>query len=285
MALAPAAPVLVLSAGRPEVLAAVLDALLRQLDASILDRPVFLFQDGGRHHAGGMPAWSDAVLLDNLDLFRSRLPHGIPLPVYFHQGAALTRDRAERFAFAELAAPAAIVIDDTLLPGRRWLAALDRLIGLALDSERIGHVAASGDPRASRAAQLADASRLIARPVPAGYAVARRQWLRQRPYIEAYLRAAGEGEGSHAAVQALFRGWGVAASGTAYEAAVSHACVLTGTARLSSFASFARALAPAPSDLPGFDGAALIEDDVFRPLAPTAAELAGFLATAAAASF
>ena len=277
-------PILVLSAGRPDQLAAVLEALRRQRDAAIASRRVFLFQDGGRHCAGGLPAWSDAVLLENLDLFRRLVPHGIPLPVYHHLGAARTRDRAERFAFEDLAVSAAIVLDDATLPGGSWLAAIERMIGLALADDRIGYVAASGDPRAGYAEQLAAASRLIPLRQSAGYAVARRQWLRQRPYIEAYLRAAGNGARDHAAIQALFRGWGVAASDTSYEAAVAHACVLTGAVRLNSYASFARSLAAAPAGLTGFGGAALVERADFRPSPPTEADLVGFIAAAAVAA-
>jgi hypothetical protein len=274
-------PVVVLSANRPDQLAAALRSLMRQDDAEIAGRPVFLFQDGGRSRFGGPPAWSDAVLLANLDCFRQLVPHGVPLPTYRHFGAALTRDRAERFVFEELTAPGAIVLDDAMVLGRRYLATLDQLICLALTDERIGYVAASGEPRANLAAQRANASRLIALRRVRGYGLVRRQWLKQRRYIADYLRAAGLHDRSgrdYVAIQTLFHAWGLEGSDTSLDAAVAHACALTGAARINTYACFARAMDPAPGDLPGFDGPEMDEDGVFQLVPPTAAELAAIMA-------
>ena len=283
------APVLVLSSNHPQALAALLDSLMRQDGAVIDRRAVFLFQDGGRDATGVVTHWSDAVLLANLDMFRRVVPHGIPLASYRHLGPVLNRDRAERFAFESLSADAAVFLGDDLVLGRNYLRTLDRLLALALGSARIAAVSADGDSRASLSDQLAEPSRLTAMDGARGIGLLRRHWLRQSVYRSAYLGlVAGQdyAERDRAAIQALLHDWGVDASDTSYQAMVAHTCVLTGSARVGTYACFARHLAwpPAPSALAlphGFGAPAMIEEDLCRPVTPTDEELATLMAAAA----
>ena len=285
-------PILVLSSNRPLELSELLLSLMRQDGGDVGKRPVFLFQDGGRDRIGATVHWSDAVLLENLDIFRRLVPHGIPLPSYHHLGAALNRDRAERFAFEELGADAAIALTDELVLGPCYLRMTDRLLALALASPRIGQVSADGDSRASRSAQLADASRLAALHRPRGVGLVRAAWRRQRPYMTAYLQLVRDRDdktADPAAVRSLFQGWGMDASDTSFEAATAHACVLTGAARLGTVACYARHLerhpqrpdAPLPIWSDGFDGPAVVEDNLASPSMPTEEDLAALIAGAA----
>ena len=271
-----APPIMVLASNRPLELAELLASLLRQEGAVIERRKIFLFQDGGLD-ASGARHWSDAVLLENVDIFRRLVPDGIPLPSYLHLGPVLTRDRAERFAFDDLQAEAAVLLGDDMILGRCYLRTLDRLLALASADPRIAQVSADGDPRASLADQRAHSSRLIPLGRAPGRGLLRRDWLRQRRYMDAYLRCARD----PAAIRALFQGWGVDAADTSYEAALGHACALTGTIRLGSYACFGRRLS-AP-DAPAFDsgdsfaGPDWVEEDVCRPVPPGEHELASLM--------
>lgn len=257
-------PVLVLSSNRPLELAEVLAALAGQQDAAMDRRQVFLLQDGGHDPEGGPPRWSDAVMLENLDIFRRLMPDGMPLPTYLHLGPVLTRDRAERLAFEDLRAEAAVFVGDDILPGRYYLRTLDRLLDLARAASGICQVSADGEPSAGPC----DPSRLVPLGHAPGRGLLRREWLRQRPYIAAYLGCGRD----RAGIRALFQSWGVDASDTSYEAALRHACALTGTARLGTRACFARRLGGAEHALPDisddFAGPAIIEQDLCRPMLP-----------------
>ena len=180
---------MVLASNRPLELAELLASLLRQEGAVIERRKIFLFQDGGLD-ASGARHWSDAVLLENVDIFRRLVPDGIPLPSYLHLGPVLTRDRAERFAFDDLQAEAAVLLGDDMILGRCYLRTLDRLLALASADPRIAQVSADGDTRASLADQRAHSSRLIPLGRAPGRGLLRRDWLRQRRYMDAYLRCA-----------------------------------------------------------------------------------------------
>jgi hypothetical protein len=280
-------PVMVLSSNRPLELAELLASLARQDGATLDRRRVFLVQDGGHDPAGASPHWSDAVLLENLDIFRRLVPHGIPLPSYLHLGPVLTRDRAERLAFADLRTEAAVFVGDDVIPGRCYLRTLDQLLALALADPRICQVSADGDPRADPG----DPSRLIALGRAVGRGLTRRGWLAQRPYLDAYLnllRGRAYGQRDRAGIRALFQAWGVDPSDTTFEAALAHACVLTGTVRLGTQARFARTLAEA--DALGWDGGGgfgapvVVEADACRAVPPTDAELAALRFASAAAS-
>jgi len=287
MPLAEPIPVAVLSTNRPDRLVELLEALTRQQDATLRGRRVLLVQDGGRSRFGGAPVWSDAVALANLDHLRRIVPHAIPLPSLLHLGPALTRARAECLLFEDLGEPAAIAMHDGMLPGRHWLASMDRLVGFALADARIGDVAADGDPRASLAEQRANAGGLIPLRRPLGYGLTRQHWLRRNIYMAPYLdilRRADEAARDHAAIHALLQSWGVAASDTSADAAIAHACVLTGASRLNTMANHARSLTP-PANRPGFGGVELFPDGPFPATPPGAAVLDSILAQAAADSF
>jgi hypothetical protein len=244
-------PILVLAFNRPALLEETLRGLMRQEGAAAQAHPVFLFQDGGRERASGRVLASDRVLLHNFDLFRRLVPDGMPLPASEHLGAARNLARAERFAFEARAAQAAIFLPDDFVPGPWWLKTMQALIGLALAEPRIAMVAACGDPAATGEAQRAHPSRLIALGEACGYALTRRAWQRLAPGVSAMRE-----EARHDA-------WAAAAAAE-------------GLARLNTYACFGRHIGPQGEDRAAaatFGGATVIEDDIFRLVAPTAAEL------------
>jgi tetratricopeptide (TPR) repeat protein len=287
-------PILVMAFNRPDYLATTLESLMRQQGVDIGARRIFLFQDGGRNLASGRVACGDDVIRANIDIFCRIVPHGIPLPTYHNLGIAMNFDRAERFAFEELAADAAVFLEDDLELGPFYLATLDRLIGMALADERIGYVAAYGDPRAPLAAQRASPARLIPMGHNWAFGLTRRQWLKQRPYVEQYLaivRGQDYGRRDHDRIIDLFHSWGLGAPGSSQDIAKSHACILTGTAKVSTYGCYGRYIGrqgvhfnDAIFEKLGFAGTQIIEEDLFAPFAVPQAQLLDFVERARVAA-
>ena len=277
-------PILVLSLDRPALLAETLAGLMGQQGAAATAHPVFLFQDGGHNRASGRTYCSDRVILHNFDLFRRLVPHGMPLPAAENLGAGLNLARAERFAFAEMQAEAAIFLTDDFRPGPWWLKTLHALIDLALGEPRIVIVAAVGDPAATAAAQRAQPSRVTALGTARGHAVTLRAWRRLEPRLRAYWALlAGQDFRLRdpAPIRALFERWGAPAAGTAPRDAWAAACAAEGLARVTSFAAYGRHIGPQGEDRAGavtFGGPAVLAEDLFRLVPPTAAELGAMIA-------
>ncbi len=263
---------------------------MHQEGTEIGHRPVFLFQDGGRNPWSGEVYASEALVRHNLQLFAQIVPHGVAIPARANLGVALNHDRAERFAFLERAAPAAILFEDDLVPGPQYLRTLDRLIELALAEARVGYVAAYGDPAAPLARQRRHPARLIAMRQNWGFALTRRQWLRQKPLVDQYLRIIRRQDYRHrdeGRIAGLFHAWGLGAPGTSQDVAKAHACLLTGAARVNTFAAFARSIGRHGSEFDpdmleglGFGGPEVMEEDIFRLAPPRPAELDRLLAEA-----
>jgi hypothetical protein len=284
------APIVVLAFNRPDYLAATLESLMRQEGVDVAARRVFLFQDGGYNRASGVTYCSDAMIGSNIDMFRRIVPHGIPLVSYHNIGIALNFDRAERFVFEELEADAAVFLEDDLVLGRYYLAVLDRLVGLALTNERVGYVAAYGNPKAPLAIQRGELSRLIPLGHNWAFGLTRRQWLKQRPYVERYLSIV-RGQDyllrDHDRIIDLFHEWGLGAPGSSQDIAKSHACILTGSARVNTYACYGHYIGRRGVHFSnevfeelGFGGTEVLEEDLFRPAPPSEAELLQFIAEA-----
>ena len=277
-------PILVLSLDRPALLAETLAGLMGQQGAAATAHPVFLFQDGGHNRVSGRTYCSDRVILHNFDLFRRLVPHGMPLPAAENLGAGLNLARAERFAFAEMQAEAAIFLTDDFRPGPWWLKTLHALIDLALGEPRIAIVAAVGDPAATAAAQRAQPSRLTALGTARGQAVTLRAWRRLEPRLRAYWALlAGQDFRLRdpAPIRALFERWGAPAAGTGPRDAWAAACAAENLARVTTFAAYGRHIGPQGEDRAGavtFGGPTVLADDLFRLVPPTAAELGAMIA-------
>jgi hypothetical protein len=284
------APIIVLAFNRPDYLAETLESLMCQQGVDIRARRVFLFQDGGHNNASGVTYCSDAIIAGNIELFHRIVPHGIPLPAYENLGIALNFDRAERFAFDELKANAAVFLEDDLVLGKYYLATLDRLLGLALTNDRVGYVAAYGNHTAPIAMQLGQPSRLFPLGHNWAFGLTRRQWLRQRPYVEQYL-AIVRGQDyllrDHDRIIDLFHAWGFGAPGSSQDIAKSHACILTGAARVNTYACYGRYIGRRGVHFSdeifeslGFGKADIVEEDLFQMAAPSEVELLDCIAQA-----
>jgi hypothetical protein len=276
-------PILILAFNRPDYLTETLDSLMAQRGVEMATRRVFLFQDGGRNPSSGQVHCSDAVVVNNVDIFRRLVPQGVPIVSYANLGVALNFERAERFAFEELGAEAAIFLEDDFVLGPYYLKTLDQLLALALADERIGYVAAYGDHRAPFAEQQANPSRLTHMSHNWAFGLTRRQWLRQKPFVDQYLalvRGQDYRTRDSDPIIDLFHSWGLGAPGTSQDIAKSHACYLTGAVRLTTYACFGRYIGrqglhfnDAQFEAMGFGATKVMQEDVFRLVPPTDAEL------------
>lgn len=237
------APIIVMAFNRPHYLEEVLQSLRTQRNCKIDERRIFLFQDGGKS------GWADEIHADidtlraSVSTFNKLIPRGRVWASDLNLGVALNFDRAERFAFEDLEAEAAIFLEDDLVLSPYYINTLDHLITYALEEPRVGYVAAYGNHTAPYEMQLQRRSDFTALFHNWGFGLVKRQWLAQRPYVDQYLdiiRRANYRQRDVAAISELFKSWGVGVPGTSQDCAKSLACVVTGAVKINTFACFAR---------------------------------------------
>lgn len=236
-------PIVILSFNRPRYFQRVIDSLAAQQCASIRDRDVFLFQDGCRNSFSGVSYCGDNVVRDNIEYFSSRFPRGTVFPSASNLGVALNFERAESFTFDDLRAEAGLFFEDDLVLGPRYLAILDRLIAMCLESHNIGYASAYGNHRASLREQQDRIQQLTRMQHFWGFGETRRQWLLEKPWRDSYLDLVRDRDyrlRDHKRIAELFRSWSLGVPGTSRDVARSHACVLSDTARINTFACYAR---------------------------------------------
>jgi hypothetical protein len=234
----PRAPILVMSFDRPGYLAQVLNSLKAQVGGHLDGRPIVLFQDGAVSAFNGKALADPAATRECCRLFVEAFPDGVVKESAHNLGVALNFDRAERHAFEELGADAAIFLEDDLVLGVHYLATLDALIAQFLADERVGYVAAYGDHRWSLKDQRANRRRLILLDHNWGFALFKRQWLAMRPRILEYLDTiAGRDyrERDEDRVTRLFESWGYGDPATSQDAAKTIACCLAGAVKLNTY--------------------------------------------------
>jgi hypothetical protein len=229
-------PIVVLSFSRPRYLAQVLDSLLAQ-HGGVGDRPIALFQDGTwsptmhTHHA------DPSDIKECVALFRARFPRGEVFE------SALNFDRAERYVFETLRAPAGIFMEDDLVLGPTYLTVLEHLVDLALANRRIGYVAAFGNFLSTPEEQRSNARALRPLHLLWGLGLTRRNWLRCRRYIEPYLeivRRTDYRERNVAEIHKLCDLWGVQPGDTGQDRMKSFATALAGAVKLNTEVAYAQ---------------------------------------------
>jgi len=224
-------PIAIISYNRPDLLERFLTSLKQQTIA-VDPAQIALFQDHGD------PAEADCVAV-----FLAAFPEGAVFQADENLGVALNIDRAERYVFETLGAQIAYFFEDDLILGPHYLEALGQLGDFALAEPRVSYVAAYGAHRTDVAEQAARADELVPMDHKWGFALTRRQWERQRPIIEPYLeiiRQRPYRQRDHAAIKAYYRSLGFGEAGTSQDGAKDVANAVLGTAKLMSFACFAR---------------------------------------------
>ena len=230
-------PIAILSFDRPDYLSQVVDSLLAQRGGRIDDREIVLFQDGAQSRTGGVPSAREVDLDASVAVFRTKLPGRRVVRSAVNLGVALNFDRAERFMFEDRGADAAIFLEDDMVLAPLYLQVMERLIDLARYDERIGYVGAYGHHFMPRAVQLREPARYTPLEHNWAFGLLRRQWLRNRPFLDKYLdlvRDVDYRRRPTREIHRLFHSWGMGCGADSQDATKGLACCATGAARLNT---------------------------------------------------
>jgi hypothetical protein len=235
-------PIAVMSFDRPQYLQEVLSSLKSQ-NVEVDEHDIYLFQDSfaSRVHGGRL---ADPAAIEHCEqIFRNLFPRGTVVRAEQNLGVALNFDRAERLFFLDMESDVALFLEDDLVLSQFYLSAVTKLIEFALSEPRIAYVAAYGDHRASLEKQRSDPHRIIQMRHKWGFALTRRQWLRQRDIMEQYLeivRATDYGSRKHEAIRAYYKLLGYGSPGTSQDGMKDAASALLGTTKIMSFICYGK---------------------------------------------
>ena len=185
-------PIAILSFNRPDYLDQTLRSLAAQSEVSLVGREIHLFQDGMFNKFSGQTYASEKSVLGNIALFNALFPSGHVHTQEVNLGIALHFDFIERYLFESRGFEAAIFLEDDMVLSPLDLTVIDKMISVAMTDESIGCVAAYGDRRASLTEQRARLSGIVTMAHRWAFALTKRQWLRQKPFMEGYLSVVAE---------------------------------------------------------------------------------------------
>jgi hypothetical protein len=232
-------PIAVMSFNRPDYLEAVLQTLVRQVDADLDQRPIALFQDGCVNPFSAQRRAREEDVIRCEKLFREYLPSGAVHSSPDNLGIALNFERAEEHVFEELDAEAAIFLEDDLILSPHYINSLDHLIAVALNDERIGHVAVYGHHRTALPQQMTSPDAYVLLEHNWAFGLTRRQWLRNKAYVDPYLdivRNCDYQTRDAGAIHKLYASWGMGCPGDSQDVTKTIACCLTGAVKLNTMA-------------------------------------------------
>jgi len=224
-------PIIIISFSRPVLLERLLLSL-RQQTQPIDFGNIYLFQDGGSN-----------LFDDCIQVFKKCMPEGRIIAADKNLGIALNIDRAERFAFEVLGVDVAYFFEDDLILGENYLAVLSQLCEFAINEPRVGYFAAYGNHRAGLDEQKERSAEVVRMAWKWGFGLTKRQWSRQREIIEPYLdiiRRDIYRLRDAKAIFAYYETLGYSSPGTSQDGAKDVAGHVLGTAKIMSFACFAR---------------------------------------------
>jgi len=235
-------PIAILSFNRPEYLDETLSSL--QAQTKLLgDRPIALFQDGSWSSSMNKHHCDPAVCRQCVDIFRDQFPSGTIFESDINLGSVFNYERAERYVFETLDAPAAIFLEDDLILGRAYITVLERLIDLTLADERIGYVAAFGNWKATQEQQLKNSRKLRPMHLLWAFGLTQRHWRKCRPYVEQYLdliRGSDYRQRDHRKIQALVQSWGIESGDTGQDRIKAFATALVGCVMVNTEVAYGR---------------------------------------------
>lgn len=237
------APIGIMSFDRPDYFDKVLQSLVSQIPAGVGSRPIYLFQDGARNSFSGNIYASQDLIDTNVQLFQKYVPHGTVLESPHNLGVALNYDRAERLFFEELGCEAAIFLEDDLILSPFYIDVLDHLVDLALNDTRIGYVSAVGNHMLSVDEQGERKHELTILQQTWGFALTRRQWNANQPYLEEYFKFVRDidyRKRSHLDIFDLYTSWGASRIFSSQDRAKYIASTLNSNLWLTTIPSFGK---------------------------------------------
>lgn len=259
---------------RPDYLDIVLGSLKNQLDRSVSDDQVHLFQDGAVNPVSGRRSAEDAEIAESIAVFKKHFPNGHVHISETNLGVAMNFERAETHFYETMQAEMAYYFEDDLELGPYYLKTLERLGQIAVENPSVGYVAAYGVPRSDVEEHRAQANKLVPLGHNWAFGLPRRQWLRSRPYVKAYLNLVRDIDYRDRDVNKIYdlmKSWGMGVPGTSQDVAKSLACFLTGGVKLNTNAAFGRYIGerglhmnPAAFDRMGHRGSNFIAEDVHQ---------------------
>ena len=235
-------PIAILSFNRPEYLEKTLSSLQAQTKP-LGDRQITLFQDGSWSPSMNKHHCDSALCRQCVYIFRDKFPSGTIFESDINLGSVFNYERAERYVFETLGAPASIFLEDDLILGRAYITVLERLIDVALADERIGYVAAFGNWKATREQQLRNARKLRPMHLLWAFGLTQRHWRKCRPYVEQYLdlvRGTDYRQRDHQKIQALVRSWSIEPGDTGQDRIKAFATALVGCVMLNTEVVYGR---------------------------------------------
>jgi hypothetical protein len=228
-------PVAILSFNRADYFRRTLFSLSEQYDTPEV---ITLFQDGPRKE-------SDQELIDqNVEVFQAHFPEGDIRVSDKNLGVALNYDRAERWAFEEHKAEAAMFFEDDMVVSPFYIQSLQAMLDMALKDDRVGYVACYGaEARLPLERQRQDPTRYEPLRHNWGFGLTRAQWDLNRPYVDQYLEIVGARDyrvRDYKALDQLFRGWGLQLLTTTQDVVKTAISTMLGWVKLNTRACLAQ---------------------------------------------
>ena len=228
-----------LSFNRPDYLRPVVRSLFAQL---IAGDEVFLFQDGGWNPFSGTRKAQEEALDACVRFFVAEEvgAEAVERRVFrspINLGVAGNYRRAEQYVFEALGREATVLLEDDLVLGPNYLAAISDLLELAKEEPRIGYISAYGDFWAPLGRQREQADKLIPMHENWGAGLTRASWLAQKPIRERYWELVKEADYSlrdHAAIVDFYRSLGYSCGASSQDASRWVACRAAGRVRLTT---------------------------------------------------
>lgn len=180
-------PIGILSFNRPDYLKDTLLSLAGQAGNVLENREIHLFQDGCINPISRKQYMPADIADKNVEIFTSIFPQGVVHYQPENLGIAKHFDFIERFFFEKREFEAAIFLEDDMVLSPHYIEIMEKMISVSKQNDKIGYVAAYGNHRAPLSEQLGRVGDVVEMHHKWGFALMRRQWLRQRPMVQEYL--------------------------------------------------------------------------------------------------
>jgi hypothetical protein len=230
-----------MSFNRPDYLMQVLQSLKGQT-ISVDESRLYLFQDGAKSRFREERA-DDSLQDECVKCFLETFPIGKVLQSPINLGIALNFDRAERLFFEELKVECGLFFEDDLVLSPYYLETLLQLADFAMNEPLVAYAAAYGDHTASLSTQRVRSAQIVPMLHKWGFALTRRQWLRQQTIVDGYLAIVREkeyGQRDHAQIESYFESYGFRLNATSQDGAKDLASLVLGTTKLMCLPCFGK---------------------------------------------
>lgn len=281
-------PIIVMSFNRPDMLANVLRSAVKDLGENSNFGSFYLFQDGGFNLISGKRYANEDEIQKCVKVFNDIVPNGLTFVSSENLGVALNFERAEKFVFQNLNAPAAVFLEDDLELCPGYFDALKKLIDHAINHPSIGMVSAYGvSPTTPRHQQERMQQSITHMGQNWGFALTKRHWEERNKIFEEYMKMVRNIDYRDRPLEKISswrNGLGFQNTPTSQDDCKNISTIKLGVARICTYANFAKYIGStglhmnqAQFKAAGFDDAAALEYTGFPFLLPNEAEISDIL--------